>query len=208
MSTQPIDEESQEIVETEADFVDEAPEEEQQPNADAAVIEDVAQNNAQEGPVKKKREKKEAVPFIRDSGKSLLPFSRVQKIIKADKEIPIIARDATFLISLAAEEFIKRLCQAGQRAAQKERRTTVQHKDLATVIRKADEFMFLGEIITLTQPEPQEKRAPKALTASTIPTGPTLLDAFIKANAPKLGPEQSQDVIMNDNGSMTAGAPE
>lgn len=81
----------------------------------------------------------------------------------SSQDIPIIARDATFLISLAAEEFIKRLCQAGQKAAEKERRTTVQHKDLgehrtlefisllfltnnldpATVVRRADEFMFL-----------------------------------------------------------------
>ncbi|KAJ3907939.1 hypothetical protein F5879DRAFT_768144, partial [Lentinula edodes] len=131
---------------------------------------------------KKKRERKETAHLVRDSGKSLLPFSRVQKIIKADKDIPIIARDATFLISLAAEEFIKRLCQAGQKAAEKERRTTVQHKDLATVVRRADEFMFLDEIISLNQPEPQ-KRVPKALAANgtVLPagSGPTLLDSFV-----------------------------
>ncbi|KAJ4482461.1 hypothetical protein J3R30DRAFT_2177400 [Lentinula aciculospora] len=96
-----------------------------------------------EGVPKKRRDRKDTAPLVRDSGKSLLPFSRVQKIIKADKDIPMIARDATFLISLAAEEFIKRLCQAGQKAAEKERRATVQHKDLATVVRRADEFMFL-----------------------------------------------------------------
>ncbi|KAJ3998800.1 hypothetical protein F5050DRAFT_1741988 [Lentinula boryana] len=146
-----------------------------------------------EGLPKKKRERKETVPLVRDSGKSLLPFSRVQKIIKADREIPIIARDATFLISLAAEEFIKRLCQAGHKAAEKERRTTVQHKDIVAVIRRADEFMFLDEIVSLNQPEPQ-KRIPKALAASNTVTptsGLTLLDSFVQTNSTRTGSEQS-----------------
>jgi len=34
---------------------------------------------------KKKRERKEPVVLVREVGKSLLPFARVQKIIKADK---------------------------------------------------------------------------------------------------------------------------
>ena len=42
----------------------------------------------------------------------------------------MIARDATFLISLAAEEFIRRFVQAGQRVAEREKRATVQHRDL------------------------------------------------------------------------------
>ncbi|KAK0187887.1 hypothetical protein F5146DRAFT_732628 [Armillaria mellea] len=57
---------------------------------------------------KKKRVKKAPQPVFREAGKSLFPVSRVQKIIKADKDIPIIAKEATFLISLATEEFIKR----------------------------------------------------------------------------------------------------
>jgi hypothetical protein len=34
---------------------------------------------------KRKRERKDLVALVRDEGKSLLPFARVQKIIKADK---------------------------------------------------------------------------------------------------------------------------
>jgi DNA polymerase epsilon subunit 4 len=79
------------------------------------------------------------------------------------QEIPIVAKEATFLISLAAEEFIRRLCEAGQQVAHREKRSTVQHRDIgqvyytnscdgetnprfhnaAAVVRKADEFMFL-----------------------------------------------------------------
>jgi len=42
----------------------------------------------------------------------------------------MVAKEATFLISIATEEFIKRLSQAAHHVAQKERRTTVQQKDI------------------------------------------------------------------------------
>jgi len=49
------------------------------------------------------------------------------------QEIPIVAKEATFLISLAAEEFIRRLCEAGQQIADREKRSTVQHRDIGQV---------------------------------------------------------------------------
>lgn len=83
----------------------------------------------------------------RESGKSLLPISRVQKIMKADKvcsyhplhltsnstpcqELPIVAKEATFLISLATEEFIKRFSEASYHIAHREQRKTVQQRDI------------------------------------------------------------------------------
>lgn len=80
----------------------------------------------------------------------------------------MVARDATFLISLATEEFIKKLSQACQRLAEREKRTTVQQRDVgnvspvffltwyaadldisvANIVRRADEFLFLeGRLI-------------------------------------------------------------
>lgn len=50
------------------------------------------------------------------------------------KDIPIVAREATFLISLATEEFIKRLSEAAQKGANRENRATVQHKDIGTTL--------------------------------------------------------------------------
>lgn len=64
---------------------------------------------------------------------------------------------------------IKRLCEAGQQVAHREKRSTVQHKDigkiigavipsisalindwvLATVVRKADEFLFLEGVFSV-----------------------------------------------------------
>jgi len=121
----------------------------------------------------------------------------VQKIIKADKEIPIIAKDATFLISIATEEMIKRLCEAGQQVAHKEKRSTVQHKDIATVVRKADEFLFLEEIMAWTSAEPPVKRA-KPKGKGVAASGPTLLDSFVVNAA------VDEDVIMNEDGTMYA----
>ncbi|KAH8998563.1 histone-fold-containing protein [Lactarius akahatsu] len=86
---------------------------------------------------------KPTVSLAREPGKSLLPISRVQKIMKADKELPIVAKEATFLISLATEEFIKRISEASHRIAHREKRVTVQQRDIASVARRADEFLFL-----------------------------------------------------------------
>ncbi|TFK70373.1 histone-fold-containing protein, partial [Pluteus cervinus] len=92
---------------------------------------------------KERKERKEPIVLVREPGKSLLPFSRVQKVVRADKDIPMVAKEAVFLISLATEEFIRRLSQYAQRTAERERRATVQHKDIATVVRREDEFLFL-----------------------------------------------------------------
>ncbi|GLB38302.1 putative CPSF A subunit region [Lyophyllum shimeji] len=129
---------------------------------------------------------------------------QVQKIIKADKDIPIVAKDATFLISLATEEFIKRLCEAGKRVAERERRTTVQHKDIATVVRQADEFLFLEEIIPWVAAEPPAKRKPPA--AGSTRREPTMLDQFVVSSKPSEEKEVTEqaDIVMNDDGTMEA----
>ena len=47
----------------------------------------------------------------------------------------MVQREATFLISRATEEFIGRLAEAAQRLAERERRTTVQAKDIGACVR-------------------------------------------------------------------------
>jgi len=98
----------------------------------------------------------------RVAGESLLPTSRVQKIIKADKEMAGVAKEALHLISVATEEFIKRLSQAAHQQATREKRTTVQYRDMATAVLRNDELTFLEEII------PQTISAPAALLKRRI----------------------------------------
>ncbi|KAL4080623.1 hypothetical protein J3A83DRAFT_4366994 [Scleroderma citrinum] len=68
-----------------------------------------------------------------EASKSILPFSKVQKIIKVDKDLSMVAHGATVLILLAMEEFIKRLAEAGQQVTEKEMWSMVQHKDISTL---------------------------------------------------------------------------
>ena len=42
----------------------------------------------------------------------------------------MVQREAAFLVSRATEDFIQRIAEAAQRVAERERRTTVQAKDL------------------------------------------------------------------------------
>ncbi|PPR07110.1 hypothetical protein CVT24_010946 [Panaeolus cyanescens] len=129
---------------------------------ESAPIDDTTEGDAPS----KQREKKAAAPGERESGKSLFPISRVQKIIKLDKasplyffrvsivlmnntmkELPIVAKDATFAIAMATEMFIQQLCEAGYSVAQGEKRSTVQPKDIKAVVRRADEFLFLEDTL-------------------------------------------------------------
>ena len=47
----------------------------------------------------------------------------------------MVAKEAAFLISLATEEFIKRLSEASHHIAHREKRVTVQQRDIGAIIR-------------------------------------------------------------------------
>ncbi|KAJ2931974.1 hypothetical protein H1R20_g5130, partial [Candolleomyces eurysporus] len=182
-------------------------EEEEQQQQTMAVDEDTAQAEAPDVLSTTKRKKKDPVALDRLPGKSLLPVSRVQKIIKADKDIPIVAKDAVFLISLATEEFIRRIVVAGQRQARGDNRATVKHQDLASVVRRIDEFMFLEEILPWMAPDLAPKRTSKVKELASAPAlkaAPTMLDQFV--SVPKDSNETSgkraredDDVVMRDD---------
>jgi len=151
-------------------------------------------------PEQKERERKEPVELVREQGRSLLPFARVQKIIKADKEIPAVAKEAAFLISFATEEFIKHLCQAAHHVADRDKRLTVYHRDIASVVRRVDEFLFLEEIIAWISIDSEPKRPkPKPSGTALKPSGPTLLDHFVSNTGDQDGDE---DIVMNADGTM------
>ncbi|KAF9236523.1 hypothetical protein BU15DRAFT_49969 [Melanogaster broomeanus] len=160
-----------------------------------------------EGSTTKKQAGKKEGPVLRERepGKSILPFSRVQKIVKADKDLPIVAKDATFLISLATEEFIKRLSEACQKLAEREKRTTVQQKDVASIVRRVDEFLFLEEIVGSQESIGKRQRKPD-LEPSGQEWQPTLLDRFVHGPKTSEAEEtQEKDIIMNEEGAMYAG---
>ncbi|TDL17700.1 histone-fold-containing protein [Rickenella mellea] len=144
--------------------------------------------------VKKKREKKQPVIPERETGKSLFPMSRVQKIIKADKarELPIIAKEAVVAISIATEGFIKRLGEASHKQAEREKRTTVQRRDIAAVIRRADEFAFLDDIIPWEEQDAPSKLRKKGVLV-TVPSTSGEIDKFVTSTRN----EQQDSVVDN-----------
>jgi DNA polymerase epsilon subunit 4 len=181
-------------------------------------VDDVDQANndtpppPEDKPVDQPKGKATAKPtasLVRESGKSLLPLSRVQKIMKADKELPMVAKEAAFLISSAAEEFIKRLSEASYHIAHREKRVTVQQRDIASVTRRADEFLFLEEII----PWPDASDAPArrklpglAKSAGTSTGGNRSMSEFVKSAAGSEAKGQGVDVVLNEDGTMQVAA--
>ncbi|KAI0061667.1 histone-fold-containing protein [Artomyces pyxidatus] len=161
---------------------------------------EVGEQQEAKGKGRPKGKAKPPTALVRESGKSVLPFSRVQKIMKADKELPMVAKEATFLISLATEEFIRRISEASQRVASREKRITVQQKDIASVVRKADEFLFLEEIIPWPDPtDVPARRKPQEKKKIQVEAGATMLDQYVTTN---VGQAQDCDVIMNEDGTM------
>ncbi|KAJ6584700.1 hypothetical protein B0H19DRAFT_1106145 [Mycena capillaripes] len=168
------------------------------PEVTVVTVEEESQLPAAAAAPKKKRERREPAKVERPPGKTLLPVSKVQHIIKADKDIAIVAKEATFLICCATEEFIKRFGEAAMALAEREKRTTLQYKDMATVVRKADEFLFLEEIIPWTLPDAPVKR--KVKTSNILSGAPTLLDQFVTKPNDAAGGEPR--IIVNEDGTM------
>ncbi|KAF8134021.1 hypothetical protein EV363DRAFT_1258695 [Boletus edulis] len=173
---------------------------------------------------KRDGKKEAAAPRDREPGKSILPFSRVQRIIKADKELPMVAKDATLLISLATEEFIKRLSQACQRLAEGDKRATVQQKDvgkvalsyvvccssqslLANIVRRVDEFLFLEEMIgsqeSTGKRKPQKARVDGDATGDQDQLQPTLRN-FIQKAGENEATGETTNIVTSEDGAMHA----
>ncbi|KAI0657344.1 histone-fold-containing protein [Cubamyces menziesii] len=172
----------------------------------------------------KPKKAKASEGLVREPGKSVLPYSRVQKILKADKDLVMVQREAAFLISRATEEFIGRFAEAAQKLAERERRTTVQAKDVVATVRRADEFAFLEELFPwadLGRPKPADgeedkkrKRKEKGNANESQgekKDGTTTLDRFMSKAAADTQETEAfggdtepadQDFVMNEDGTM------
>ncbi|KAF8798793.1 hypothetical protein BYT27DRAFT_7150188 [Phlegmacium glaucopus] len=82
-------------------------------------------------------------------GHTLLSAVRLDNMIQADGVTGNLAlsKEGLFLLSVATEEFIKRLIQAGHREASAHRRNMINYNDMAATTQQYQEFMFLGDTI-------------------------------------------------------------
>jgi DNA polymerase epsilon subunit 4 len=62
----------------------------------------------------------------------------------------MVAKEAAFLISLATEEFIKRLSEASYHVAHREKRVTVQQRDIGTM--SCSKVAYLTHRLSIIKP--------------------------------------------------------
>ncbi|CUA72549.1 hypothetical protein RSOLAG22IIIB_04948 [Rhizoctonia solani] len=117
------------------------PQQQPQPQAQAQVV-----------PNEKQPKPKPAAPEL---GESVLPMARVQKIMRADKELPNVTKEAVHTISVATEEFIRRLSSAAFTQADREKRSMIQYRDVALAVKRTPELHFLEEMIPTAISAPQ-----------------------------------------------------
>ncbi|KAJ1303386.1 hypothetical protein OPQ81_011578 [Rhizoctonia solani] len=138
-------------------------------------------------------------PAPPELGESILPMARVQKIMRADKELPNVTKEAVHTISVATEEFIRRLSSAAFQQANRDKRSMIQYKDVALAVKRNPELHFLEEMIPTTIPAPQalaqhklklaeRNSAPTAVSTPTNGTIPRKPKPTNGKNKPAVGP--------------------
>ncbi|KAJ3822395.1 hypothetical protein EV361DRAFT_469522 [Lentinula raphanica] len=87
--------------------------------------------------------------YHRVPGTTVLPAVKIENILQADGVTGSLAvsKEGIYLLSVATEEFIKRLVQGGHRQAGSSRRNAINYRDMADTTRQYQEFMFLQDII-------------------------------------------------------------
>ncbi|KAL4894746.1 histone-fold-containing protein [Aspergillus ambiguus] len=117
------------------------------------------------------------------SGQSVLPISRIKKIIQLDEDIVQCSSNATFVIAMATEMFIQYLTEQGHNVVKSERkpRKTVQYKDLAAAVSRIDNLEFLADVIpkTTTYKQFKEKRAKEASREAEVEKGQRTLNGVV-----------------------------
>ncbi|KAH9950537.1 hypothetical protein B0H21DRAFT_497045 [Amylocystis lapponica] len=114
-------------------------------------------------------------------GHTLIPATRIESIMHADGSGGHMSKEALYMLSIATEEFIKRLAEAGHEEASVENRSTVDYRDIAAVNQQFPEFSFLRDTIPtpLSLSQALELRAAKekelleddpAISASLVPS--------------------------------------
>ncbi|KAI0661910.1 hypothetical protein C8Q70DRAFT_1043164 [Cubamyces menziesii] len=99
---------------------------------------------------------------VRVPGQTLLPQDKVDNILQAEGAGPHMSKEAVFMLSVATEEFIKKLAEAGYRQTLSENRQHVQYRDMANLTEQRSEYKFLEDTI----PRPISIREAMALRAA------------------------------------------
>nr|DBA28549.1 TPA: hypothetical protein GDO54_008889 [Pyxicephalus adspersus] len=74
-----------------------------------------------------------------------LPMSRVKALMKFDPELSLASQESVFLISKATELLIETIAKDAYVYAQRNKRKTLQRRDIDNAVDAFDEFAFLEE---------------------------------------------------------------
>ncbi|CAG8070329.1 unnamed protein product [Penicillium olsonii] len=142
------------------------------------------------------------------TGQSALPISRVKKIIQLDEDIVQCSNNATFVIAMATEMFIKHLAEQGYNVVKTERkpRKTVQYKDLASAVSHTDNLEFLSDVIpkTTTYKQFKEKKARDAADQVTMEKGQRTLNGAGAPPPPANGSSMEEATPKREESNTTS----
>ncbi|KAI0051155.1 hypothetical protein FA95DRAFT_1603032 [Auriscalpium vulgare] len=156
------------------------------------------------------RKSGERVPGI-----SLLPQNRLENILRADGEAGPMSKEAQFALSVATEEFIKRLAHAGYQRARAQQRAVISYRDMAAVASQQSSMFFLQDIIPSPVPLTLalERRALKAKElidedpALTAPIAPSPLPSLSRLTLSVQSASTRPTPAPSDTNSPVGGAP-
>ncbi|KIY67559.1 hypothetical protein CYLTODRAFT_422436 [Cylindrobasidium torrendii FP15055 ss-10] len=93
-------------------------------------------------------EEEDITPLVRKLGSSVFPLEHIEAMIAAEGTASLqVSREALYVITVATEEFIKRLTLSGVQRAGTAARSEVQYDDLASSTMQQQEFRFLEDFI-------------------------------------------------------------
>ncbi|KAI0632095.1 hypothetical protein C8Q77DRAFT_1158768 [Trametes polyzona] len=84
---------------------------------------------------------------VRVPGHTLVPQDKLDNILQAEGAGQHMSKEAVFMLSIATEEFIKRLAEAGSQQSITENRQHVQYRDMAYLAQRRSEYRFLEDTI-------------------------------------------------------------
>ncbi|GAA5867338.1 hypothetical protein JCM8547_003312 [Rhodosporidiobolus lusitaniae] len=100
------------------------------------------------GPPPKKQRTSTLPASTVPAGQAAIAMSRVQRIVKADKDVKICSKEAVFLITKAAELMLGKVTtQAYQNARMDKRQKMVRYTDLSAAVHNHSAWFYLGEVI-------------------------------------------------------------
>ncbi|KTW30827.1 hypothetical protein T552_00539 [Pneumocystis carinii B80] len=103
------------------------------------------------------------------TGTSVLPISKIKKIIRIDDDIVQCSSNSAFLIAIATEMFIQYMVQQGLLMCLNENKKIIQYRHLANAVSRFDNLEFLSDTIpkTIAFKDIPLKKTSKVLTKNT-----------------------------------------